>query len=802
MKPNINFIQVELIKKGFLFSRRAILNITENPTIQKTWYRLSNNGIKKLIYKVFKKVVIIFLPFASIVYGNNIIVSNVQLTQQNIVDNYINVAFDLSWENSWRFNSVNQGISQVAIKTGGTGYTTAPKIYIGSQGAINWMGSTVVNKGDLIVFNGNYYIISTSGTTHATSGPTHTNGTQTNGSAQLLYVSGIQNGGGSGATALAITNGGIVTSVVLTSSGAGYVSVPSVIIASTTAGSGAEAEAHIQTEYDAAWVFIKFRVGAADITLSPGATNSGNLITVQSTLGLRKGMPVSIVSGSGSFSPGTVITSVNSTTTFSVSSSPITALSINTVIIAQRIWEHALLNNVGNSSGTGTPALVQVGLWKEDLSFSAVSNPALGAFFYRSQQGVGTTQLQQAKLRWNYGANLVGDNDIVEVQVFAIEMVYVPSSAFYLGSGGAETGSFTNGSWINGFTVPYLVSSEGVINIAPNAGSLWGTNTNGNQTIGPQGTLPTSFPKGHAGFFCMKYELGQGQYRDFLNNITRLQQSNRVATAVGLGITAVSNIYVLSNSSNTSNNRNGIRCSSAISSNSPISFFCDLNSNGIGNGTTDGEWIACNWLSWGDGTAYADWSSLRPMSELEFEKASRGYVGCNAYEYAWGNSSIHTGSYQLNNVSQNNEWVSKNNYISFGNACYNSTNNNVNGPYRVGIFSAHAQATTRQASGAGYYGVMELSGNLWERVVTIGNTQGRAFQNKHGNGDLSFTGNPDEPDWPGINAVGSGFRGGAWLVQNSRARISDRTIASMTDATRQRDYGFRLVRNLPVSSPE
>jgi hypothetical protein len=112
MKPNINFIQVELIKKGFLFSRRAILNITENPTIQKTWYRLSNNGIKKLIYKVFKKVVIIFLPFASIVYGNNIIVSNVQLTQQNIVDNYINVAFDLSWENSWRLKQVEQAIQQ------------------------------------------------------------------------------------------------------------------------------------------------------------------------------------------------------------------------------------------------------------------------------------------------------------------------------------------------------------------------------------------------------------------------------------------------------------------------------------------------------------------------------------------------------------------------------------------------------------------------------------------------------------------------------------------------------------------
>ena len=48
--------------------------------------------------------------------------------------------------------------------------------------------------------------------------------------------------------------------------------------------------------------------------------------------------------------------------------------------------------------------------------------------------------------------------------------------------------------------------------------------------------------------------------------------------------------------------------------------------------------MACNWLSWADVAAYLDWSGLRPMTELEFEKACRGPNAPVAGEYAWGSN--------------------------------------------------------------------------------------------------------------------------------------------------------------------
>jgi len=52
--------------------------------------------------------------------------------------------------------------------------------------------------------------------------------------------------------------------------------------------------------WDAAWVFVKFRVGASDPTFS-NASSSGSTVTVSSTAGLRVGMPVRITGGTGSF---------------------------------------------------------------------------------------------------------------------------------------------------------------------------------------------------------------------------------------------------------------------------------------------------------------------------------------------------------------------------------------------------------------------------------------------------------------------------------------------------------------------
>ena len=92
-------------------------------------------------------------------------------------------------------------VTSISITEYGTGYTSAPSVYIGSQGSVAWAGSTAVALGALLSSGGNYYMVTVAGTTGSTA-PVHTSGSQTNGTATLLYVT-VDNGSGSGATATA-----------------------------------------------------------------------------------------------------------------------------------------------------------------------------------------------------------------------------------------------------------------------------------------------------------------------------------------------------------------------------------------------------------------------------------------------------------------------------------------------------------------------------------------------------------------------------------------------------------------------
>lgn len=457
-------------------------------------------------------------------------------------------------------------------------------------------------------------------------------------------------------------------------------------------------------------------------------------------------------------------------------------------------WQHAWLNDTGHSSGTGTGATIDVGLQTPGSPFHATTNPGMGVFIYRSANGTGTFSITGAQLRWNYGANGLSDDATVDIKMFAIEMVYVPQGAFIVGSGGTESGSFTNGSWTSGATISLTISTENDLTIANTAGNLWGTSTSGLNTIGGSGTLSASFPKGFAGFYCMKYEMSQQQYVDFLNTLTRTQQDSRTATNLAPGITSVTNRYVMSNTSSV-NYRNGIRCDGTIHGTNPITFYCDLNGNGVGGEANDGQWIACNYLTWMDGAAYLDWAGLRPMTELEYEKACRGTLAPVANEYAWGSTSA-TAANNITNPGASNETTN----TSGANVVFNFQSN-VQGPMRVGVFAK--SGTTREESGASYYGIMELSGNLWERVVTVGDATGRAFTGVHGDGALSANGHANQAAWPGLtggevtDAFGSGFRGGSWTNVATLLRASDRSMAARTYTPRDSSTGFRGVRRVP-----
>jgi hypothetical protein len=174
------------------------------------------------------------------------------------------------------------------------------------------------------------------------------------------------------------------------------------------------------------------------------------------------------------------------------------------------------------------------------------------------------------------------------------------------------------------------------------------------------------------------------------------------------------------------------------------------------------------------------------MTELEYEKSCRGNQNPAANEFAWGNTSA-TALSGLSNASNMTETASN----TSSNIAYN--NAYTSGPVRTGIFAT--SSTGRATSGSGYYGNMELSGNLWERVVTVGNATGRTFSGVHGNGTLTTGGASDVSGWPA--AAGTGWKGGSWLnTTTNSATTSDRAQAANADNTRSADAGGRGVRTI------
>ena len=89
---------------------------------------------------------------------------------------------------------------------------------------------------------------------------------------------------------------------------------------------------------------------------------------------------------------------------------------------------------------------------------------------------------------------------------------------------------------------------------------------------------------------------------------------------------------------------------------------------------------------------------------------------------------------------------------------------------------------------------MEMSGNLWERTVTLGNATGREFTGTHGNGEIDDDGNADAASWPGTTASGTGIRGGHWGSLATQLPVSYRRFAAGTYVLRKNNYGFRSAR--------
>lgn len=449
------------------------------------------------------------------------------------------------------------------------------------------------------------------------------------------------------------------------------------------------------------------------------------------------------------------------------------------------LWRHAWLSTdnthhtVGNNNGT-TPE-IRTGRTMLDGSGNTVAtggnDRGMGVFMHRSALGNGNINWQQVRLRWNFGEQSVDFTRPVQIQVFAIEMVLVPEGAFAAGDGA------------NGFTLT-TINTATATTVPAGTGSLGGAA--GGYPTGQ--TAPgATWPNGFGAFYLMKYEVSQQQYVDFLNTLTRTQQAARVSavTAARFASTADGQTTPL--------NRIGVKVMTDPGGTSPRVYGCDLNNNNAAGETADGQWIAMGFLSWMDGAAYTAWAGLRPYTELEFEKAARGWASPVAGEYAWGNTNITgagTAAGNYSNPGTQSEGVT----VLNANAIYGS--NNLGGPGRVGMFATGS--STRQQAGASYWGIMELSGNVHEQTVTIADATGRGFTGLHGNGALNAAGHGTITLWPGLTggaitaATGSGIRGYAFDSAIANLRVSDRGGAGTAQPSRTAALGFRAARTVPA----
>lgn len=465
---------------------------------------------------------------------------------------------------------------------------------------------------------------------------------------------------------------------------------------------------------------------------------------------------------------------------------------------ASTVWRHATLSAVDAQHSVGG-----------NLATINSSSDSKGVFIYRSDIASGTVNWTNLQLRWNYIADGVLDACSVTIAVFAVEMVYVPTGSFYCGDGSAgSAGKLEDGTSGVAFQVtsavtPNTLGGGGV-------GSMGNNNTTGQTTVddfndATSRALPAAYPNGFNAFYSMKYEISQEQYAEFLNKLTGTQQSARFPSPVTVGSFFNTTANLL-----TPQARNGIKCKIAPVGATPGEFVCDLDDDDIFNETSgDGRFSACNWLSAPDLQAYLDWSGLRPMTEMEYEKASRGPLLPIANEYAWGSTTIVYAAAVSNGGSDNE-------LVTTVNANCVANNSFPGGPLRTGVFATGT--STRAQAGSSYYGIMEMTGNVWEDGVGLGSAAGRSFTGLHGNGALTTAGTADVDFWPGINGnntltvantafggvtgctgyAGIGFMGGtfnntAWL------QVSDRQYKAGWNGLTGRDNrnGGRGVRTAP-----
>lgn len=430
-------------------------------------------------------------------------------------------------------------------------------------------------------------------------------------------------------------------------------------------------------------------------------------------------------------------------------------------------WRHATLQGVA-----AAPAGAQIDVLDRK-----------GAMVYPAAPMSGTASFPGLALAWDFHADGFAGSGDLDFRVLGIEMVYVPEDPFYLGSGPAllegesnETDEFYAGGSLT--KQPYYVDTEAAIPVGNVAGGLYFEDSyapDGVATYRPalrSGTIPADFPKGYRAFYCMKHEVSQELWAEFMNTLTRTQQDAR-------------------DNFDDVMNPDGDRWRNGY-------FLYNLGSD-PGIASTNRPNLPAGHMSMYDMWALLDWAALRPMSELEFEKAMRGPEYPLNNEFAWGAPGLFSAPLQLSSIGLGTEAIMSIDLTGLlGNAALGTLDDAVTkvaGPLRCGIYAGSHALNNRLASGATYYGIMEMSGNQWEALVTVTSTDGRRFTNEHGDGTLDAAGYADTATWPATRE-GFGFRGGRIDNSVSFGAVADRTYTNLQISTVNTRYSWLQARGV------
>jgi formylglycine-generating enzyme required for sulfatase activity len=414
-----------------------------------------------------------------------------------------------------------------------------------------------------------------------------------------------------------------------------------------------------------------------------------------------------------------------------------------------------------------------------------VPDDGMGAFLYRSAAGSTGRNDWAVQL---IPQSLPGGGGPLDVQAFGLEMVYVPAGPFYVGDGTSRSHFLTKQAQTPRERASAHVTDEGVVltvsrdrafNLSKYSDSTLsetGVYVDGDDGINPEGARPepsnAAFPTGYDAFYSMKYELTQGEYARFLNTLRPEQRSGRILSKEF---------------------RNALR----ERDNDPA-YYGDqggsIQQMDDGSFQAEHPHRACNFLKWRDVIAYLDWARLRPMTELEFEKAARGPRPPVPGEFAWGTTGIKTATWVDDDTTAEARYADGNAVASL---LYYLGREDRRGPVRAGIFGENTDAS-RDSTGASYYGLMEMSGNVAESVVTLSKMGGRQFEGSHGDGILTpETGRATNDDWPALQRNGGMMRGGGWALPVKLLHVSDRLFNPVEFDTRGYADGMRGARTAP-----